>query len=363
MTKNEMSYRLTWMSSRDKPTAESLAKADAFEAAVEAAMREAMIDPLLGQMSDQLLGLHDSMDDMAAWPYVFASALSALILGLMAQAVRAGKSTEAAAAEAQGRCRFVAVEVDRRIQCASAAPASAMRLSDIFSDLEIDGHKTDVVDDAMAMMLPKHRKHLEDYARDLLALEARDPGAWSYNFASSVSTTALRVMGSYLDAGMEVDGAFVTALAAARVLRDEIAKATEAAEKAVTLSREFSFSEEAIGETIGRIESLLARGADADDDEVCLIFNAAYAQLWPTLPRRPQDISDHAIAIGRQLSRKSSGYCRAVISLFATLIHMHLEHDGYGYTKASEAVVKWDNLVRRRLRRKKLGRLVSQQAR
>jgi hypothetical protein len=38
-----------------------------------------------------------------------------LILGLIAQAVRAGKSTEAAAAEAQGRCRFVAREVDRRI--------------------------------------------------------------------------------------------------------------------------------------------------------------------------------------------------------------------------------------------------------
>jgi hypothetical protein len=249
MTKNESYYSLKCWSSRDNPTAESLAKADAFDAAVAAAMREAMIDPLLGQTIDELLGLHNYLDDMAGWPFAFAGALSALILCLMAQAVRAGKSTEAAAAEAQGRCRFVAREVDRRIDLAIAAPASATRLSDIFSDLEINGHKTDVVDGAMAMMPPKHAKHLEEDARDLLALEARDPAAWSYNFASGISTIALlHVMGSYLDAGMEVDRAFVGALAAARVLRAEIAKAKEAAEKAVTPSRESSFSEEAMGE-------------------------------------------------------------------------------------------------------------------
>jgi hypothetical protein len=350
-------YRTTWMSSGDNPTAESLAKADAFDAPVAAAMREAMLDPLLGQIIDRLLGLHHDFDDMAGWPFFFAGSLSALILCLMAQAVRAGKSTEAAAAEAQGGCRFVAREVDRRIDLAIAAPASASRFSDIFSDLEMDGHRTDVIDDAMAIMQPEHRKHLEDAARDLLALEASDPAAWSYNFASGVSTIALHVMGSYLDAGMEVDDALIGAAAAARVLRAEIAKAKTAAEKAVTLSREPSFSEEAMGKTIGRIESLLARGADADDDELCLISNAAYAQLWPTLPRRPQDLSGHAIAIGRRLSRKSSGYCRAGLSLFATLILMRFEHDGYGQTKAREAAVKWGNLVSRRLRRQKLGRL------
>jgi hypothetical protein len=357
MTKDESSYGGKWWSSRDNPTAESLAKADTFDAAVAAAMREAMIDPLLGQMSDDLVGLHDHLDNMAGWPYIFAGTLSALILGLMAQAVRAGKPAEAAAAEAQGRCRFVAREVDRRIDLAIAAPASPTRLSGIVSDLKIDGHKPDVVDDAMAMMRPKIRKRLEEDARDLLVLEARDPAAWSYNLASGVSTIALHVMCSYLDQAMEVDSAHVWALAAARVLRAEIAKAQEAAEKAVALSRESSFSEEAMGETIGRIESLLARGADADDDELCLIFHAAYAQLWPTLPRRPQDISEHAIAIGRQLSRKSSGYCRAVVSLFATLIMMRLEHDGYGKTKARQAAVEWGNRVSRRLRRQKLGRL------
>jgi hypothetical protein len=78
---------------------------------------------------------------------------------------------------------------------------------------------------------------------------------------------------------------------------------------------------------------------------------------WPTLPSRPQDTSGHAIAIGRQLSRKSSRYCGAVISLFGTLIHMRLAHDGYGYTKANEAAVKWGNLVIRRLPRQKLRRL------
>jgi hypothetical protein len=185
----------------------------------------------------------------------------------------------------------------------------------------------------------------------------RAPAAWSYNFASGVSTIALHVMRSYLDQEMEIDSAFVWALAAARVLRAEIAKAQVAAEKAVTLSRESSFSEEVMGETIGRIEGLLARGAAADGDELRLIFDAAYAQLWPTLPRRPQDMSDHAIAIGRRLSRKSSGYCRAAVSLFATLIRMRLEHDGYGHTKAREAAVKWGNLVLCRLRRQELGRL------
>jgi hypothetical protein len=358
MTENDENYYdLKRWSSRDNPTAESLAKADAFAAAVAAAMREALIDPLLGQMSDELLNLHDHLDDMAGWPVAFAGTLSGLILGFMAQAVRAGKSAEAAAAEAQGRCRFVAREVDRRIDRAITAPASATRLSGIVSDLEIDGHKPDVVDDAVAVMRPKIRKYLEEEARDLLALEARAPAAWSYNFASGVSTIALHVMRGYLDQGMDVDNAFVRALAAARVLRAEIAKAQVAVEKAVTLSRESSFSEEVIGETIGRIEGLLAGGADADGDELRLIFRAAYHQLWPTLPRRPQDMSIHAIAIGRQLSSKSSEYCGAVISLFGTLILMRLRHDGYGYTKAREAAVKWGNLVLRRLGRQELGRL------
>jgi hypothetical protein len=139
MTENESSYRLAWVSSRANPTAESLAKSDAFDAAVAAAMRDAMIDPLLGQMSDELLSLHDHLDDMAGWPFAFAGTLSGLILGLMAQAVRAGKPAEAAAAEAQGRCRFVAREVDHRIDLAIAAPASATRISGIVSDLEVDG--------------------------------------------------------------------------------------------------------------------------------------------------------------------------------------------------------------------------------
>jgi hypothetical protein len=357
MTENESSYHMTWVSSRNNPTAESMAKADAFDAAVATAMREAMIDPLMGKISDELLSLHDDLDDMTGWPNAFASFLSALILHLMDQPVRAGKPVEEAAAEAQGRCRFVAQEVDSRIDRAITAPASAKRLSNIASDLKIDWHKPDVIDDAIARMHPKTRKNVSQCARDILVLEARNPRDWPYNFASGASTMALCAMRSYLDQGMEVDDAHFWALTAARALRAEIDKAQEAAAKLVTLSCESSFSEDAMGETIGRIEDLLARGTDADRDELRLIFHAAYAQLWPTLPRRPQDISGHAIAMGRRLSRKSSGYCRAVVSLFANLIQMRFEHDGYGKTKARVAAVKWGNLVSGRLRRQKLGRL------
>jgi hypothetical protein len=348
------SSSMTWVSNTDDPTAESPAKIDAFNVAVAAAMHEAIIDPWLGGLSDGLLDLHDHLDDMAGWPFAFAGALSALILRLMAQAVRAGKPAEAAAAEAQGRCRFVARAVDRRIDLAIAIPASATRLSGMVSDVKIDGLKPDAIDDTMATMMPKRRETLEQHVRDLLALEARLPEHWSYNFASRASTIALHIMSSYLDQGMDVDDAHVRARAAASILGAKIAKAQEVDEEAIIRSCESRASEEAIRETIRRIEGLLAR--EADEDELIQICRATYARLWPTLPRRPQDVSGHAIAISRQLSRKNYGHCRAVAFMYSRLLMMRLGHDGYGETKACAAANKWSNTVIRQLRRQKLGR-------